>query len=503
MNLDKFFDKVMEMSKAKTDEIENKDSMVLIDKISKDSIKNTIKESKITELQELLREKILNSFNMTDIFPKFDKPDRPTPHQMSNIQEKEFCNLTVKEILTQYSNLNRFNYDLYRNTDLIRNKKRLEDIKYLRNYNRTLVMPETPKIKNKEIPKILSVDLSKGINELITNKTIPFDADVSPFLLDSELNTLTIEPAKFYTTNQPGRNEFPKIKTSNYTGNNVQLDVSSAIQVEPKPLEIYVPNETKLKNERMVVKTTNITTNFMENKEKINNRTYNELLDKFSRHIIYIRNGVLLKDTPEFQSFHRIYKKNWKKIELLLVHLEEIFKEFKVKLVCLDGNQLVALLNLKTNLTLFQLLSAVDNQNEVFPLMKVAGIRFKLKNGPEIAVILIQSWYRMYYTRKCYKTYRLRDLYARIIQVYYKSYKAMLKQMTEFKDYKASKRRKWERVQSKFAKATDDDLYKIEIFIPCLSYIEYRRQTFDDLKDYECLYINRIFALKDPLLILM
>ncbi len=40
-------------------------------------------------------------------------------------------------------------------------------------------------------------------------------------------------------------------------------------------------------------------------------RAYNELLDEFSSHLIYIRKGKLMFETPEFQSYQRILEFKW------------------------------------------------------------------------------------------------------------------------------------------------------------------------------------------------
>jgi hypothetical protein len=50
-------------------------------------------------------------------------------------------------------------------------------------------------------------------------------------------------------------------------------------------------------------------------------RTYTELLDEFSLHQFFIRNGHILDTTPEFQSFHRKFQFMWSQIKNIILQV--------------------------------------------------------------------------------------------------------------------------------------------------------------------------------------
>jgi hypothetical protein len=54
-----------------------------------------------------------------------------------------------------------------------------------------------------------------------------------------------------------------------------------------------------------------------------NARTYAQIMDEHAEHILYVRNGSVLEETPEFESFKRVCEQNgiW---EQLNVYIQEI-----------------------------------------------------------------------------------------------------------------------------------------------------------------------------------
>ena len=60
---------------------------------------------------------------------------------------------------------------------------------------------------------------------------------------------------------------------------------------------------------------------------------YTEVMDVYSLHYFLIRRGRTLHETPEFQSYKRTFINEWKNIEGIIEQLEEILKEYDIKMV--------------------------------------------------------------------------------------------------------------------------------------------------------------------------
>jgi len=57
----------------------------------------------------------------------------------------------------------------------------------------------------------------------------------------------------------------------------------------------------------------------------------------------YFKQGHVLEETPEFESFKRTYENQWARIENILKSLEKLMRDYAINLVTVDGKSLVNL----------------------------------------------------------------------------------------------------------------------------------------------------------------
>ena len=72
-------------------------------------------------------------------------------------------------------------------------------------------------------------------------------------------------------------------------------------------------------------------------------RDYNELMDEYSLHQLIIRRGILLEQTPEFQSFKRTYITKWGQISYILMMIEKLLKNANADVVYINGRKVAQL----------------------------------------------------------------------------------------------------------------------------------------------------------------
>lgn len=81
--------------------------------------------------------------------------------------------------------------------------------------------------------------------------------------------------------------------------------------------------------------------------QKVEQKSYSDVVDSYSVYHFYIRKGEVLSDTPEFMSYQKVFKKNWNKISSILNILEKLMLDSNIKLATVDGKMLAQLANNK------------------------------------------------------------------------------------------------------------------------------------------------------------
>ena len=114
-------------------------------------------------------------------------------------------------------------------------------------------------------------------------------------------------------------------------------------------------------------------------------------MDEHALHVFMVRNGEVLQETPEFESFKRVYGLMWAEVLPYLEELENYCKMLKIKLLKVNGSALVNLVRRKMLATALNLIECVlpfdfdENSDQKFDPKKFA---YKLK---VIAVTRIQA----------------------------------------------------------------------------------------------------------------
>jgi IQ domain-containing protein H len=134
-------------------------------------------------------------------------------------------------------------------------------------------------------------------------------------------------------------------------------------------------------------------------------REFEQLMDDHSAHMIIIRKGKILEETPEFESYKRTYAQDWVTLAAMLLQLESICVQYAVPLATVDGKRLAEVChNLETNsaelLPVEQLLVCIENIQEVAAVLRQPGRRFAGPDGRTHAATTIQSHIRGYLQHK-------------------------------------------------------------------------------------------------------
>jgi hypothetical protein len=100
-------------------------------------------------------------------------------------------------------------------------------------------------------------------------------------------------------------------------------------------------------------------------------RSYIMLMDKFSLHNFVIYEGRVMRNTPEFESFHRSFIQEWGSISGIIAQLEDIMTKHDVKLAIINGPKLYKLASLHIAIpTHKDLMDCVANIEQVEPQME-------------------------------------------------------------------------------------------------------------------------------------
>lgn len=65
-------------------------------------------------------------------------------------------------------------------------------------------------------------------------------------------------------------------------------------------------------------------------------------MDEYSLHELIIRRGLVLDQTPEFNSFKRTFIQKWGQISYILMLLEKLLRHSQVEMAYIDGRKVAA-----------------------------------------------------------------------------------------------------------------------------------------------------------------
>lgn len=189
-------------------------------------------------------------------------------------------------------------------------------------------------------------------------------------------------------------------------------------------------------------------------KDREDTRTYGELLDKFSLHEFIIRKGVTLRNTPEFNSFHRSNVQKWSAINDVILHLERMLFETAVPVAYIDGKRIIELATVDNGMcTRDQLLSCLSNREEVEPL--VTSLSHKFLFAPkrfDLAATIIQAAFRGHRQHKRYKLLHAANAAAVKIQHQYAVHREHKATQRKIRLARNELLENWEKLMERFNK---------------------------------------------------
>ena len=80
-----------------------------------------------------------------------------------------------------------------------------------------------------------------------------------------------------------------------------------------------------------------------KSKIDINARSYAQIMDQHAEHILYARNGLIIQETPEFESFKRVAENFgiWAQLIIYLNEIQIYCRILKEKLLKVNGSILL------------------------------------------------------------------------------------------------------------------------------------------------------------------
>jgi len=284
-------------------------------------------------------------------------------------------------------------------------------------------------------PPISDEDINRGMFTLINKGIIPKDVDITP-AFERGAPPLSLQPAKIYYGN-PRENLRREIATGPTFHKSMKYDLQPD---EDNLLAIMAPPGTEMMQfsgskmdsghggmshtemEALPYETDQVErTNDPEfdemNKTPEEARGYNDLLDEFSLHQFIIRKGKCLDDTPEFLSFKRTYISKWGSVSYVIHLLEKFCQSSHIPLAVIEGKKLIELASEDLKKPMNEdLYDCLVNQEEISKYIKIPTRMFTGPNGPTLAVICIQKYWRGFKARSAYTQLKFLMQKAAVIQ---------------------------------------------------------------------------------------
>ena len=239
-------------------------------------------------------------------------------------------------------------------------------------------------------------------------------------------------------------------------------------------------------------------------------RNYMTMLDKHSLHNFMIYDGKTLKDTPEFQSFRRMYQHKWGSISSIIEQIESFLSKYQVKLAIINGPKVFELskLNLPTikKEDIYPCLANLEQLSVYFE-----GDGGAVSNDSLKAAIKIQSFGRGYTARKRIKRMKLLIRSAVLIQSVGRLIIQRSILHTKMQTFLSDAESKWLQNRSMLKhwwsvavdtagvdSARDPMKSRTLIFLPSLSIAEYLRLSMENFPAMQNVFITGLYQLADP-----
>lgn len=460
--------------------------------------------------EELIQNMMRNFGETAQDLPNFRLPDiRRTPpdgHMDSSMGFTDFRDLKLSASKLKIAPSLRKEYTGKR-TLVKKVKKTTKQTMMRRGYDENFI-PDPPPISDE--------DINKGMINLINRGIIPKDVDITP-AFERGAPPLSMQPARIYY-GDPREYLRREVATGPTYHKSLKYDLrpeeDNLLAIMPPMSQDLALTSTPLDSRRGMNNELAALPYEGDQLERINDpeydergpdiddpRGYNQLMDEFSLHQFLIRRGKCLDDTPEFLSFKRTYISKWGSISYIIHLLEKMLTNNKVPLAVVEGKKLIDLANedLKKpqNEDLFDCLV---NQEEVGKYIKIPTRMFTGPNGPAMAVICIQKYWRGFKARSAYTQLRFLMQKAAVIQKAFRLFQMVKATKIKIEELNNESLFVWREMMEEFKKRWPDIRKKkrIEIHVNSLSIGDAKRLSMEKFMQRENLQISRLFLLRDP-----
>lgn len=216
-------------------------------------------------------------------------------------------------------------------------------------------------------------------------------------------------------------------------------------------------------------------------------------MDEHALHIFLVRNGKVIRETPEFESFKRVHSQIWGRITQYITQLEIYCRMLKVKLLRVNGSRLVQKIYRRIKPTAFNLVDCIlpfernlessENSkdferllelNAIIKVQSLARTILAKVKARKLRIIFrkikfIQSWVRTFLSKK-----RFKKMSVKINNEKYIEFEGLQNQMKE----------DWE-----FMKQAG----RVELHYNCLGGNELDKLSISKFEQKQNMQIGRIF----------
>lgn len=154
-------------------------------------------------------------------------------------------------------------------------------------------------------------------------------------------------------------------------------------------------------------------------KNTLKDREYEDMMDEHALQIFMVRNGKIIEETPEYQSFKRIAGKRWEKMIPFLKLLLKCIGDLNIKLVKINGSDLLKAALMHSRATVHHVMSCLISMDDDTN----AGQNY-LAALKSLSATKIQAMVRMRQAMKLTRRLRILSRKIRIIQNWIRSWLA-------------------------------------------------------------------------------
>jgi hypothetical protein len=231
-------------------------------------------------------------------------------------------------------------------------------------------------------------------------------------------------------------------------------------------------------------------------------------MDQYSLHNFMIYEGRSLQDTPEFQSFKRLYSHEWGSVCAVIKLLEDLLSENSIKLAFINGPSIFSLASL--NLAIIDredLLNCISNIEQILPMLNSLRNVGNDNSGTARAAIKIQSIVRRKLSRNRVAILRKELSTTIFIQSHIRLYLYRLKSNTNNRSNTDKNEEIWkeneEKLKNIWSVSSNPESLRVNkerilIIIPSYSVGEYLRLEMDNVQASQNTLINSLHYLADP-----